>query len=79
MTTHAKEFRLDNIENYSSTVKNARKVLKEFKRHYPKDIDMWKVRTGKTIYLFTSRQKMERKLKELEDYEYAPPGENLKL
>ena len=72
-------FSTGNIENYSSTVKAARKVLKEFKRHYPKEIDMWKVRTGKTIYLFTSRQKMERKLKELEDYKYAPPGENLKL
>ncbi len=71
-------FSIGNIESYSSTVKAARKVLKEFKRHYPKDIDMWKVRTGKIIYLFTSRRKMEMKLKELEDYDYAPPGENLK-
>ena len=39
---------------------------------------MWKVRTGKTIYLFTSKEKMDRKLSELEDYDYAPPGENLK-
>ena len=71
-------FSIGNIENYSSTVKAARKVLKEFKKDYPKDIDMHKVRTGKTTYLFTSKRKMDIKIKELDDYEYAPPGENLK-
>ena len=71
-------FSIGNIESYSSTVKAARKVLKEFKRHYPKDIDMWKVRTGKTTYLFTSKRRMDIKIKELDEYDYAPPGENLK-
>lgn len=74
----SKEFRLDTIESYSAIVKAARRVLKEFKRRCPKDIDMHKIRTGKTTYFFRSKERMHNKIKELEDYEYAPPGENFK-
>ena len=73
----SKKFRLDNIEKYPSAVKTARRVLKEAKRHFPKEIDMHKVRVGKTIYYFDSKQRMNNKLKELEDYEYAEPGQEL--
>ncbi len=72
-----KKFRLDNIEQYPSAVKSARKVLKEVKRHFPKEIDMHKVRVGKTTYYFNSKRRLNNKLKELDDYEYAGPGQEL--
>ena len=76
-----KDFRLDNIVSYSSTVRAAQRVLKETKKLYPKDIDMYKLRTGKTLYFFTTKQKMENKLKELDidKFETAYPGQNLTL
>lgn len=75
---HSKEFRLDSIESPTSTVKAARRVLKDFKRHFPKDINMHKLRTGKTIYFFRTKKRMNDFAKDLNDYEYAPPGENFK-
>ena len=72
-----KKHRLDTIEKYPSAVKTARRVLKEVKRHFPKEIDMHKVRVGKTIYYFNSKRRMNNKLKDLDDYDYAPPGEEL--
>ena len=76
-----KDFRLDNIVSYSSTVKAAQRVLKEHKRHIPEDIDMHKLRTGKTLYFFTTKQKMQNKLKELDidEFDYAEPGQKLTL
>jgi len=73
-----KKHRLDNIEKYPSAVKTAQRVLKEAKRHFPKEIDMHKVRTGKTVYYFNSKRRLNNKLKELDcEYDYAPPGEEL--
>ena len=77
MTTHSKEHRLDNIESLSSQVRAARKVLKEAKRHFPKDIDMHKLRTGKTIYFFKSKQRMNAFIQDDTDYDYAEPGQLL--
>ena len=72
------DFRLDTIESYTSTVKAARRVLKEYKKKHIKEIDTWRLRVGKTIYFFNSHQKLKNKIKELDcEYEMAKPGEPL--
>ena len=72
------DFRLDTIESYSSAVKAARRVLKEFKKKQCKEKDMYRLRVDKTIYFFTSHQKLKNKLKELDcEYQMAKPGEPL--
>jgi len=72
------DFRLDTIESYSSAVKAARRVLKEHKKRQCKEIDTWRLRVDKTIYFFTSHQKLKNKLKELDcEYQVAKPGEQL--
>ena len=72
------DFRLDTIESYSSAVKAARKVLKEYKKKQCKEIDTWRLRVDKTIYCFNSHQKLKNKLKELDcEYQIAKPGESL--
>ena len=70
---------IGNIETYTSTVKAARKVLKEHKKNHRKEIDMYRLRIDKTIYCFNSYEKLQAKLKELEvtEYETAKPGEQL--
>ena len=74
-----KKFRLDTTGGFTSQIKAARRVLKEFKKKVPKEIDMHKLRTGKTTYFFDSKRKMNAKLKELDigDFEYAGPGNKL--
>ena len=72
------DFRLDTIESYSSAVKAARRVLKEHKKKQCKEIDTWRLRVDKTIYFFTSHQKLKNKIKELDcEYQIAKPGEPL--
>ena len=72
------DFRLDTIESYTSAVKAARRVLKEHKKKQCKEIDTWRLRVDKTIYFFTSHQKLKNKLKELDcEYQIAKPGESL--
>jgi hypothetical protein len=75
---HSKEFRLDTTGGFTSQIKAARRILREEKKKRPRDIDMHKVRTGKTIYFFKNKRRMNAKIKELDDYEYAPPGEKFK-
>ena len=72
------DFRLDTIEDYTSTVKAARRVLKEFKKKPRKEKDMYRLRVDKTIYCFNSHQKLKNKIKELDcEYQMAKPGEPL--
>ena len=77
------DFRLDTIESYTSTVKAARRVLKEYKKKHIKEIDTWRLRVGKTIYFFNSYKKLKAKLTELDilldviKYDMAKPGEPL--
>jgi len=75
---HSKEFRLDTTGSFTSSIKAARKTLKEVKRHFPKEMNMHKLRTGKTIYFFKSKRKMNAFMQKDIDYEYAPPGEQFK-
>jgi len=75
---HSKEFRLDTTRGFTSQIKAARRVLKETKRHFPKEINMHKLRTGKTIYYFKSKRRMNAFMQQDIDYDYAPPGEELK-
>ena len=75
---HSKEFRLDTTGGFTSQIKAARRVLKEAKRHFPKEINMHKLRTGKTIYYFKSKRRMNAFMQHDIDYDYAPPGEELK-
>jgi len=77
--TIPKALQIDNFENYSSTVKNARKVLNDLKKRIPKEIDCFRLRIDKTTYCFTSREKLIRKLHQFDatDYDYAEPGQLL--
>ncbi len=56
-----------------------KRICEKFIREFPKEIDMYKLRTGKTIYFFTSKERMENKMKELDEYDYAEPGQKLTL
>lgn len=70
---------IGNVESYSSIVKAAQKVLREVKKRFPKEEDMYRLRAGKTIYFFNNKQKMENKIKQLElnKPQTAKPGERL--
>ena len=72
-------YSIGNLESYSSTVKAAQRVLKEYKKKQCKEIDMYRLCVGKTIYCFHTEQKLKNKLRELDtiDYLMAEPGEPL--
>ena len=74
---HSREHRLDSLEEVSDTVRRSRAVLKKHKKKIKPEKDCWRVRVGKTTYCFTSKRKMNRKLKELENYEIIEPGQPL--
>jgi len=73
------DYRLDTIESYTSAVKAARRALKEHKKKQRRELDMYRLRAGKTTYCFNTYQKLKSKLKELDtiEYETAKPGEAL--
>jgi len=73
------DYRLDTIESYTSAVKAARRALKEHKKNQRRELDMYRLRVGKTTYCFNAYQKLKSKLKELDtiEYEMAKPGEAL--
>jgi hypothetical protein len=66
-------------ERWESTHAREARKCEKFIRHFPKEIDMHRLRIGKTIYCFDSIQRLKAKLKQLDtcEYDYAPPGDEL--
>jgi len=53
-----------------------KRICQRFIDKYPKEIDCWRIRRGKTIYCFTTREKWIRRLRQFNEIcETAEPGE----
>jgi len=72
------------IANWASVPKSTlrkhdRKILREVKKTFPKEIDMYKLRVGKTTYFFEDKERLQRRLKMLDTcvFDYAEPGDEL--
>ena len=59
-----KENNWSTVTKESTHAREAR-ICNKFIRHFPKEMEMYRLRVGKTIYCFTSEQRVKEKLKQL--------------
>jgi len=55
------------------------RICQKFISQFPREIDMYRLRVGKTIYCFDNIQRMKIKIKQLDtiNFDIANPGETL--